>query len=122
MAARRTTTALALLILTGCATAIAPPPRAAPDPGTLSALERFGRHPCTGRVAEVLAGLGVPGSAVTGVTYDERRYLNRERPWGYDVWVQRAGEPGALVVSVDDICVPQQVYARGGASLPGGRG
>lgn len=113
---------LALLLPAGCGTVIAPPPRAAPDPATLAALERFGRHPCARSVAEVLTGLGVPGTSVTGVTYDERRYLNRERPWGYDVWVQRMGQPGALVVSVDDICVPQQVYARGGATLPDGRG
>lgn len=120
--AARTSAALLALLLAGCAAAIAPPPRAAPDPATLAALERYGRHPCAHSVAEVLAGLRVPASSVTGVVYDERRHLNRERPWGYDIWVERAGEPGALVVSVDAICVPQQAYARGGATLPGGGG
>lgn len=119
MAARAT---LALLVLlAGCGSAIAPPPRAAADPATLAELERFGRHPCTRSVAEVLTGLGVPGSTVRGVTYDERRQINREQPWGYDAWIARTGEPGALVVSLDSICVPQQVYASGGATLPGGR-
>lgn len=110
----------AALGLAACADRIAPPPRPAPDPRTLISVQRFGPHPCAREVAGVLTGIGVPGDAISAITFEERREMEGDRLLGYEAWVWRQGLPGSIVVSLNEICVPYQVYARGGASLPGG--
>lgn len=109
----------ALVALSACAAdRIAPPPRPAPLPATLAAVERLAPHPCDREIAGVLTGVGITGDSISAITVEERRELDGDRLLGYEAWVWRTGQPGSVVVSLDDICVPYQVYAREGARLP----
>lgn len=108
----------ALLGLAACADRIAPPPRPAPEPAVLGTVQRLAPHPCDHAIASVLTGLGVPGNALSAITVEERRELDGDRLLGFEGWVWREGQPGSVVVSLNEYCVPYQVYARDGARLP----
>ena len=96
---------------------LSPPPQAAPEPGAVSALDRLSPNPCNEVVASSLAAVRIPMSDVRYLAYG----LYRNIPGniiGYDAWVGLNSQPGAVVVQLDEYCVPQQIYARGGARLP----
>lgn len=105
-----------LLLLAACA-GLHPSPRGTPEPGAVETLDRLSPHPCNAVVASMLAGARVPISNVRGLVYGV--HWGVEEIVGYDAWVALKDQPGAVVVPVDRECLPGQVYARGGAKLPG---
>ncbi|QCO13975.1 hypothetical protein D3869_01295 [Azospirillum brasilense] len=98
---------------------LSPPPQAAPEPGAVSALDRFSSNPCNEVVASSLAGARIPVSDVRYLSYGLYRDIRRGEIVGYDAWMGLNSQPGAVVVQLDAVCTPQQIYARGGAQLPG---
>ncbi len=109
-------TTLALALLAGACAGLQPVRLAMPEPGAVEALNRLSPAGCNGTVASALAGAGIPisdvRSLVYGLTYGYE-YVVR-----YDAWVSLKGQPGAVVVTMDESCQPIQIYARGGARLP----
>lgn len=105
------------LFLTGCA-GLRPPPTASAEPGAEAALSRMVDNPCTPVLAQALAGARVPIAQVDGLTYGTYINLATGNITMYDAWVSLKGQPGALIVQMDDTCYLRQVYSRGGAKLP----
>lgn len=108
------------LLIAACAN-LSPPPQAAPEPGAVSALDQLSSNACNEVVASSLAGARIPASEVRYLTYGLYRDINRGEIVGYDAWVGMNSQPGAVVVQLDALCTPQQIYARGGAQLPSAR-
>ncbi|TWA87470.1 hypothetical protein FBZ83_101332 [Azospirillum brasilense] len=119
MAVRCGTIASALL-MAACAN-LSPPPQAAPEPGAVSALNRLSSNSCNPVVASSLAGVRIPVSEVRYLAYGLYRDIRRGEIVGYDAWMGLNSQPGAVVVQLDALCAPQQIYARGGARLPDAR-
>ncbi|WP_372394753.1 hypothetical protein ABMY26_01750 [Azospirillum sp. HJ39] len=109
------------LLVSACASSIAPPPVAPPDPVLLGTLERYTVNDCNPQTAAVLTALRLPASDVRGFNYGIYRDEFRDIIVRWDAWVYLNSQPGALVVTLDEDCRPIQVYAREGARLPGGR-
>ncbi|MBB3264068.1 hypothetical protein FHW79_001683 [Azospirillum sp. OGB3] len=105
------------LLMAACAN-LNPPPQAAPEPGAVSTLDRLASNPCNEMVASSLAGVQIPVSDVRYLTYGLYRDIRRGEIVGYDAWMGLNSQPGAVVVQLDSLCAPQQIYARGGARLP----
>jgi hypothetical protein len=108
------------LVLAACGS-IAPPPVATPDPAVLAALDRNASNSCNPSVASVLTGARIPASDIRGLSYGIYRDEFRDIIVRWDAWVYLNSQPGAVVVTVDEDCRPIQIYARGGAKLPGAR-
>ncbi|WP_247895249.1 hypothetical protein [Azospirillum brasilense] len=85
----------------------------------MSALDQLSSNACNEVVASSLAGARIPVSDVRYLTYGLYRDINRGEIVGYDAWMGMNNQPGAVVVQLDAVCTPKQIYARGGAQLPG---
>lgn len=109
--------AVAFLTLAACA-GLREPATAPAEPGAVAALDRYAPNQCNPAVAEALAGARIPIAQVEGVVYGLYRDLNRDRIVMYDAWVKLRGQPGSVVVQLDEYCFLRQVYTRGGAQLP----
>lgn len=114
----RLISALAVLATAACA---APPRTAQPSAQAVSTLESLREHPCTPMIASALAGQEVDPSAVTSLTVTERRLYTEalDDLLGYLAWMRLEGQPGYLLVSLDEFCRVRQVYTRGGTEVPG---
>ncbi|WP_247883104.1 hypothetical protein [Azospirillum brasilense] len=99
---------------------LSPPPQAAPEPGAVSALDRLSPSRCNEAVASSLAGVRIPVSDVRYLAYGLYRNIPGDIV-GYDAWVGLNSQPGAVVVQLDEVCTPRQIYAREGARLPTAR-
>lgn len=106
--------------LSGCAS-VAPTPMAPPPAGAVAQLDRLNAGPCNRVVASALAGSGIAMADVRDLTYGLYRDIKRDRITGYDAWITLRDQPGNIVVSLDALCRPIQIYARGGAHLPSAR-
>lgn len=113
--------ASALTLLLAACGSIAPPPVATPDPAVLAVLERNAANSCNPSVASVLTEARIPASDIRGLSYGIYRDEFRDIIVRWDAWVYLNSQPGAVVVTVDEDCRPIQIYAREGATLPGGR-
>ena len=109
------------LLISACASTLSPPPVAQPDPAVLSTLERYSSAECNPQTAAVLTGMHVPAGDIRGLSYGLYRDAFRDAIIRWDAWVYLKGQPGAVVVTLDEDCRPIQAYARGGATLPGSR-
>lgn len=109
------------LLVSACASVISPPPVAQPDPAVLSTLERYSAGECNPQTAAVLTGMHIPAGDIRGLSYGLYRDEFRDAIVRWDAWVYLKDQPGSLVVTLDEDCRPIQVYARGGATLPGSR-
>ena len=111
---------LALLAVVFAVSACAgqPPRLEAPSQVTGSTLNRINSHPCTATVASALDAYRVPPASIRDLFYTQR-LSSESRLLGYTAWMHLTDQPGSLVVDVDRSCQFEQVYTRGGASLPG---
>ena len=112
--------AMASAVLVAACAGLSPPPQAAPEPGAVSALDRLSPSRCNGAVASSLAGVRIPVSDVRYLAYGLYRNIPGDIV-GYDAWVGLNSQPGAVVVQLDEVCTPRQIYAREGARLPDAR-
>jgi len=103
-------------ILAGCA-GLTPPRTATPDSGTVTTLNGMVRGACNQSVASVLAGENIPISAFRGATYNEIRGGPSASVSQYEAWLYLRNQQGVIVVDMDNVCRPMQIYARGGADL-----
>ncbi len=105
------------LLLASCARAIAPEAPAA----TLAAIERLKPHPCAATTARGVSEAGLDAQAVRSLFYTEQVVDADEGPGliGYLAWMRVEGQPGYLVVDMNQFCQPRQVYTRDGMRLAG---
>ena len=103
-------------ILAGCS-GLTPPRTATPNSETVTALNGMLRGPCNQSVASVLAGENIPISAFRGASYNEIRGGPSASVSQYEAWLYPRDQQGAIVVDMDNVCRPMQIYGRGGADL-----
>jgi len=110
---------LAVVLVSACAGV--PPRLEAPSPASVSALDRYNRHPCTPTVASALDAYHVQPGSVRDLFYTQRmsNETDESRIIGYTAWMHLTDQPGSLVVDVDEECRFQQAYTRDGANLAG---
>jgi hypothetical protein len=104
------------------AAACAGPPRTAdPSAQTLERLEQLSAHGCTPAIASAVEGQRIDPASVAGLIVTQERVGSGEFDdlIGYLAWIRLVGQPGYLIVSLDEYCRVRQVYTRGGAELPG---
>jgi hypothetical protein len=109
---------LAMLAIAACA---GPPRTAEPSAQTLARLAQLRAHDCTPAIASAVEGQRIAPASVTGLIVTEERIDAGEIDdvIGYLAWMRLDGQPGYLIVSLDEYCHVRQVYTRGGAELPG---
>lgn len=105
----------------GALAACAPVPRGPADPATVAALERLGARACVESTARGVGAAGVPAAGVGSVFHTEQVAEDGENNHvvGYLAWLRVLGEPGYLIVDLDEFCRVEQVYTRDGMSLAG---
>ena len=113
------TAMLTVVLVSACAGV--PPRLEAPSQATVSTLNQYNGHPCTPTVASALDAYRVAPGSIRDLFYTQRlsNGSDESRLVGYTAWMHLTGQPGSLVVDVDDECRFQQAYTRGGANLPG---
>lgn len=110
--------ALAVLATVACA---GPPRTVEPSAQTVDALAHLGWHNCTPAIASALEGQRIDPASVTDLMVTRERVGSgeAERVIGSLAWMRLNGQPGYLIVDLDEICRVRQVFTRGGAKLPG---
>jgi hypothetical protein len=108
---------LPLCFLAGCAQAITPEAPTA----TLAAVEHLQPHQCAETTARGVSAAGLSGKEVQSLFYTEQVVDADEGPGliGYLAWMRVSGQPGYLVVDMNQFCQFRQVYTRDGMQLAG---
>ena len=110
-----------ILLLAGCA-AVAPPPRAAPDPAVAERIRQLSDdNTCGNAIAGTLTAYHIPPSQIVSITrfvsvVGNHSFFDQNQA---EAWLKLANHGGNIVVTYSpQTCWIDTVYARDGAMLP----